>query len=306
MRIIKISLALAVLGIISYFVINSLGGAPEKDKVAPPENTFINQIENEIKILSELPDNKFCKVKYNEVKYYIDDHYRNQRLGKDNFQNDQWKEILSKKLYFTYTDKFIKQAYAVFNKTEWKIQDIAFIRSECKIMRESKFLEKKSLLDNSFVKIQQILSKYDEINNFVKPGNGFIYNETSLKSRFPFSDLKNEISQIDIYKKNKLENDYVNNCKRLHDDLDSLKKKLINSYLIYLENKISQWIGKYSQYDFNTFNEYQSIIFNPLKEELEEFENNCEYNNYSYDYNRYTALSSKLNADRTDAYKYIK
>ena len=160
MRIVKISLAIAVIGIISFFVIQSLGGSPKIDKVAPPGNPFTQKIEQEIKSLGNLPENKFCNVKYNEVKYYIDDYYKSQLLGKNKYENNQWKEILSKNLYSVYSSKFIKQSYYVFNNSEWNIQSIAFIRSECIELKKFKYLDKNGGLFNSYAKIQQVLAKY--------------------------------------------------------------------------------------------------------------------------------------------------
>lgn len=303
MKIIKISLAIAVVGILSFFVIKSLGDIPEIDKVPPSNNTFIVRIENEISNLSTLPENKFYKIKYNEVKFYIDDYYKDKLLGKNKFENDEWKEILSKKLYSVYTSKFIKQAYNVFNKTEWKINDLSFIRSECNTLRKSKFLEKGTPDDKSFSKIQQILAKYDEINNFIATSKYFSFSDTSLRSKFPFSDLKVKIARIDSYKRNNLENNYVNNCVRLHSELTANKKSLIDSYLTYLDTKIHKWTGKYKQFQLTSFNEYQSIIYDPLKKELEDFKTNC--TNYTYDNNRYNTISNRLNSDRREAYLNI-
>jgi hypothetical protein len=304
MRIIKICLALAVIGLISYLVFNSLSGSPEKEEVPPSNNTQIAEIDAKIKKLGNLSNDKFSKETHEEIKYLISEYHKNKLLGKDTYQNDQWKQLLSKDLYFIYTDKFISQAYFVLNGTEWKTDNLNFIRKETNSLRSSVFIEKNSSLDNSLVKIQQIQSKYDEINNFIKSSRGFYYSDYTLKSRFPFSDLKSEISKVEIYK-SKQQGEYLKNCKRLQNDLDDLKKKLINSYLIYLENKIGQWVGKYKQYDFNSFNEYQTIIYNPLRQELSDFEEKCRGNNFSFDSNSYSVLLSNLNKDRTEAYKFI-
>jgi hypothetical protein len=300
MKIIKISLAIIVVGILSYFLIKSMGDIPEIDKIPPSNNTFIVRIENEISNLSALPDNKFCKDKYDEVKYYIDDYYKDKLLGKNKFENDEWKEILSKKLYSVYTAKFIKQTYNVFNKTEWKINDLSFIRNECNTLRKSKFLEKGTPDDKSFSKIQQILAKYDEINNFIATSKYISFSDYKLTADFPFSNLKVKIARMDNYKRNRLDNNYVNNCARLHSELNTNKKKLIDSYLTYLDTKIYKWTGKYKQFQLTSFNEYQSIIYDPLKKELEDFKTNC--NNYTYDKERYKTISNKLINDRREAY----
>lgn len=307
MKSVKIILAAVVIGLIAFFVNKSLVDPLEKPQVALAENQFRKNIAEEIIALSNLPDNKFSKAIYNGVQSLIEDFYKPQpphypygRLGNTQLQNDQWKENYSKNLYAAYADKFIKQAFYVFNNSEWQINNLAFIRSECQLLRNSQFLERGSTVDNSFSKIQQILAKYDEINNFIATSKYYSFSETSLRSEFPFSDIKVKITRIDTYIRDKLENKYVNNCTRLYSELTANKKKLIDSYLTYLDTKIYKWTGKYKQ--FNSFNEYQSIIYNPLKKELQDFKTNCNNNNYAYDNNRYINISNRLNADRKDAY----
>jgi hypothetical protein len=301
MRIVKISLAIAVIGIISFFVIQSLGGSPKIDKVAPPGNPFTQKIEQEIKSLGNLPENKFCNVKYNEVKYYIDDYYKSQLLGKNKYENNQWKEILSKNLYSVYSSKFIKQSYYVFNNSEWNIQSIAFIRSECITLRKSEFLEKGSPIDNSYSKIQLILSKYDEINNFVASCKGFSYSDYSLNSTYPLLNIKQKIARVALYKKNKLENDFVNNCVRIHNQLNEIQQSLFNSHYKYLLNKFRNWQELYSQY--NSFNEYRSILFMPLKRELDLMDNTIYL---ASDFkNKHDNLEDILQTDSRNAYNHF-
>ena len=107
--------------------------------------------------------------------------------------------------------------------------------------------------------------------------------------------------RLDAYKRNNLDNIYVNKSERLHRALDSNKNNLINTYLTYLENKIAKWMGTFERFPFTSFNEYRNIIYTPLKKELDEFKNNCYDNNYSYDINRYKALEGTLEADGLEA-----
>lgn len=309
MKAVKIILAIAVVGFIAFFVINSLEGTPTKPTVILAENQFRKKIESEITALSNLPNTKFCKDSYNGVNSLIDDYYKPHppqypygRLGKTQLENDQWKENYSKNLYSAYAAKFIDQADYVFIYSNWQTSDLSFIRSESNTLKKSQFLEKNSPVDKSFSKIQQILLKYDEINSFIATSRYFSFSDTSLRSTFPFSDIEVKIARIDSYKRNRLENNYVNNCVRLHSELTANKKSLIDSYLTYLDTKINRWTGKYKQFQFNSFNSYQDIIYNPLKKELEDFKTNCNNNNYTYDNNRYIEISNKLNADRKEAY----
>jgi hypothetical protein len=309
MKSVKIILAVLVVGFIAFFVINSLEDTPEKAKVAAAGNQFRENIEKEITALRKLPNTKFSKDSYNGIKSLIDDYYKPHppqhpygRLGKSQLENDQWKENFSKNLYSAYAVKFIDQADYVFIYSNWQNTDLSFIRNECKILRGSQYLDSKSPVNKSLIEIQQILAKYDEINNFITTSKYFSFSNTSLPSEFPFSDIKVKIARIDTYKRNNLENKYVNNCARLHNELNTNKNRLIDSYLTYLDTKIYKWTGKYKQFQFTSFNEYQSIIYDPLKKELEDFKINCNNNNYTYDNNRYMNISNRLNADRKEAY----
>jgi hypothetical protein len=312
MKSVKIILAVVVIGLIAFFVNKSLVDPLEKPQVALAENQFRKNIAEEIIALSNLPDNKLSKATYNGVQSLIEDLYKPHppqypygRLGNTQLENDQWKENYSKNLYVAYADKFIKQAFYVFNNSEWQINNLAFIRSECQLLRKSQFLEIGSPVDKSFSKIQQILGKYDELNDFIATSRNFSTPNNSLSSNFPFSDLEIKISRIDTYKKNNLDNVYVNKCARLHLGLDNNKKHLINTYLNYLDRKIVNWTGKYKQFEFTSFNEYKNIIYNPLKKELDDFKTNCNNNNYTYDNNRYISISNRLNSDRKEAYLNI-
>lgn len=301
MKIVKISLAIAVIGIISFFIIKSLGGSPKIDKVAPASNPFTQKIEQEIKSLSNLPENKFCNVKYNEVKYYIDDYYKSQLLGNNKYENNQWKEILLKNLYSVYSSKFIKQSYYVFDKTEWNILSVEFIRIECMKLKKSEFLEKGSPIDNSYSKIQLILNKYDEINNFIASCKAFSYSEYSLNSKYPLSNIKQKIVRVKLYKNKNLENKYVNNCIRIHKELNEIQQFLFNSHYKYLLNKFRNWEELYSQY--NSFNEYRSVLFIPLRKELDLLDNTI-YNARDYKI-KYDNLENILQTDSRNAYNHF-
>lgn len=306
MRIVKISLAIAVIGIISFFVFQSLEGSPKIDEVAPPDNAFINKIEQEIKILSTLPENKFCNAKYNEVKFYIDDYYKSLLLGKNKYENNKWKEILSKKLYSVYSSQFIKQSYYVFNKSEWNIQSISFIRSECNKLRKSEFLEKGSPIDGSYSKIQLILSKYDEINNFINVCNGFSYSDYGLDSSFPVNNVKEKISKAAAYKKNKLFDIYVNNCSRLHAELNKIQVNLLIKHFNYLKNKFelkieNNYNKEYKQY--KSFNIYRSLFNIPAMSELSLMDKKT-YNVILFD-SKYIELKNMIDNDYRNAYNKI-
>jgi len=300
MKALKISLAVIAVTAIAVGIYMWIAGINPPPPPPPADNQFTKRIEQEIDSLGKLPDSKFCKDFYKEVEYHIEDYYKSGRLGKNQSENDQWKENLSKNLYSAYADKFIKQAFYVFLGSEWKSEDLQSIRSEYQTLRKSSFLKRGSPVDNKFTEIQNIFSKYDEIAGFISVCKGFSYLSSGLTDRFPVSDVQDKISRAAAYRNNRLENGYVNNCTRLHDGLREIPQALFQAHVSYLNNKITQWSGLYSNYP--TFNDYNKELGQPIQSEIDALDNDI-YNVVNFD-SEYKNLSDKWNADKKAAGKH--
>jgi len=307
LKAIKISLAVIVLGVIAVYVIGSLVTTNKLGKISTPKNQFTTRIEKDINALSNFLDNKFHKMEYDNINLLIDDYYKPHppqypygRLGNTQSENDQWNENLTKNLYSAYVDKFISQAFFVFRGSEWRIDDLNFIRSEYQTLRNSKLLEKGSPVDKKFVEIQTVFSKYDEIAGFILACNGFTYSASGLSDRFPTSQVQGRISQAAAFQNDHLGNEYVNNCLRLHNGLKEIQNTLFRAHVRYLDNKVSQWSGLYSNY--NSQSDYVNNLYKPLKSEIEALDNGT-YNVVNLD-TEYKRLSDKWTADNTKAYTY--
>lgn len=300
MKALKISLAAIVVFAIAFYTIWSLVAITKPKEISIPKNLFTDRIEKEIDALSKLPDSKFCNDFYKEVKYHIESYYSEKRLGKTSSENDQWKENLIKNLYSTYADKFINQTLYVFKGSEWKIEDLQFIRSEYQTIRKSKLLETGSPVDKKFTEIQTVFSKYDEIASFISTSKGFSYTASGLSDRFPISEVIGKILRMAAYQNNHLENEYVNNCTRLHTGLKEIPQTLFKAHVRYLENKVSQWSDLYSNY--NSQSDYVNNLYKPLKNEIIALDND-NYNVANFDY-EYKRLTDKWSADNTKAYTY--
>ncbi len=301
MKTIKISLAVIVLAAITFFVIRSFVTTEMVDEIKQSGNPFVDKIQQKIKALQQKPENKFCKEYYNEVAYQIDDFYKNSRLGKSKLENNQWKENLSKQLYAAYTQKFINQAFFVFNGSEWTNSDLQFISSECQILQRSPMLERNSPIDQKFNEILLILNKYDEITNFISSCKVFSFNHTEFEFQFPFNDIKNKISAANSYKNNRLGNSYVNNCNRLHSELKNIPQILFLSHVRYLNNMINFWSNQYRQY--STQKAYVSGIYIPVKRLIDELDNDI-YNSSEFNI-EYSRLESNWDRDAKNAYNYF-
>jgi hypothetical protein len=301
MKSIKIGLAVIVVAAIAFFVNRSFIKIDKVGEIQQSGNTFVNKIQQEIKILQQKPDMVFSKDYYNEIAYHIDDYYKQGRLGKNALENDQWKENLSKQLYAAYTDKFIKQAYYVFNRSNWASNDLNFIRSESRSLQNSPMLERDSPINQKFNEIKTILNKYDEITAFISTSKGFSYSQTGLDLQFPIDDVKNKIIKARSYLNNRLENSYVNNCSHLHNELKLIPKVLFNSHVRYLDNLITSWSNMFTNY--NTQRAYVDGLYSPLENKINALDNDI-YKVSDFD-NEYTRLIQKWQADGTKAYNYF-
>ena len=97
MKTIKISLAIVVIGIIGYFVANSIIDVGNPPLPPPVVNEFTKIIDEGISDLQKMPVTNFkdLKAAYQDVLYDIDNYHSEKRLGKNQVENDQSKERLS-------------------------------------------------------------------------------------------------------------------------------------------------------------------------------------------------------------------
>jgi hypothetical protein len=301
MKALKISLAVIVAVAIGAGIFFWIQNLEDKGTVKAPENQFTRKIEQEIDQLKAKPDTEFCYDFYKEVTYHINDFYKQKRFGNNQSENDQWKENLEKNLYSAYAEKFIAQAFVIFRGSEWKSEDLKFIRSEEKTLRESNLLESGSPVAQKFKQIQIIFNKYNEITVFISSCKSFGYSGTTLSDRFPIADVKSKILRATTLRNNRLDNEFVNNCTRLHDGLKEIPQSLFRTHVSYLDSKITYWSEMYSNY--NSQKEYKELLFDKLKAEVDILNDNT-YNvgNLRSEYNR---LINKLNADSQRAYDYF-
>ncbi|MDR1581732.1 MAG: hypothetical protein LBS55_00470 [Prevotellaceae bacterium] len=300
MKALKISLAVIVVAAIAAGVYMWIGGANPLAPLNPDENQFIKRIEQEIEQLKQKPENRFCQDFYREIAYHIDDYYRSNRFGNNQSENNQWKDIFSKKLYSAYVEKFITQAFYVFRGAEWKQESLQFIRSEYQELRRSRLLERGSPVDRKFTEIQTVFSKYDEITGFISTCNGFSYSSENLADQFPIVNVKSKISRATTYLKNRLENEYVNHCTRLHDGLQKIPQVLFSEHVRYLDSKINQWSDLYPNY--NSHSDYVNNLYKLLSKEIRVLDNDI-YNVPNFDH-EYQRLSNKWSADNQKAYNH--
>jgi hypothetical protein len=317
MKVLKISLVVIVLSAIAVGIYQWSGKkpiGPGEDQPIEPieqeidsigENQFIKKIKQEIDSIGKLPDNKFCKDFYKEVAYHIDDYHKENRLGQNQSENDQWKDILSIKLDTAYIAKFIRQTLDVFGGSEWKNEDLIFIHSECDSLRNSKWLETGSPADRKLTEIQTVISNYKEIDKFISSCKSFSYpgsdSDSDLDDRFPVDNVKGKILRAASYLNNCLKNEYLNNCTRLHDGLEEIPQALFQAHVRYLDEKIKKWSGWYI--DYNSHSDYANNLYKRLRSEIEALDKKI-YPVSNFDEKRENLLK-KWSKDNEKAYNYF-
>jgi hypothetical protein len=304
MKALKISLAIIVVTAVTFFVIRSLIPTPPPPPPPPPENQAIEQIEREINLLKTKPDSEFCKDFYNRIAFHIDSDFEEGRLGEspsDISGNRQNKESLMSDLYYAYANKFIHQAFYVFSHLGWRIEDLNFIRNEYQTLRKSNLLEKGSLEDNKFTEIQNILSKYDEIDHFIFACKRVSCSSFSISNHFPISDVRSKVSQAATYRNNLLRNEYFKHCTRLLNELENVPQILFNEHVRYLNRKINEWSGFYP--NFNSHSDYVNILNQPLSREITALNNNI-YNNVTNFASERQRLLDRWSEDNRRAYNH--
>ncbi|MBK8855698.1 MAG: hypothetical protein IPN10_16735 [Saprospiraceae bacterium] len=133
----------------------------------------------------------------------------------------------------TYTEKFIKQANSVFSGAEWNEKNIRFIQAEKNELKGSPLLSAESPVDNELKSIQKVLDKYNEVVSFISACKSFNYSNTELAVRFPVDEVQSKISRANSLRQNHLENSFVDNCTRLHDDLKEIPQSFFRAHIAY-------------------------------------------------------------------------
>src|SRR5690554_6820671 len=148
MKAVKISLVVIVVAAIVFFAFRSCENIDNPDAPKPPKNTECNDSEEILKYIDELkkrPTDKFCKGFYKDtIVYYIQDNFDTKRFSDNPSYNEDCKNNFSKQAYSAYAEKFISQAFYVFNNSEWESNDLSFIRSEYRSLQSSSLLERGS------------------------------------------------------------------------------------------------------------------------------------------------------------------
>jgi hypothetical protein len=306
MKFLKIVLAiLAIIGIVLaiYFGYTK---TTEVDSTDLPENQFTRRVSQEIKDISNQPDNRFCKDTYDLVKYHIDDYASMNRLGAsltDSVGNQQNQQFLLKTLYSAYADKFIVQADYVFRGNVWSGADLNFIKAEDNRLRsygrQQGYLQTGSSVDKDFSRIIRTVDSYSSEVAFINECNSFSFNNRDLESRFPIdkaqaiiSDSKSHLSSLGV----------VKNSDLVREGLSKIPDKVLSVHVSYLNGKINLWKDMYMYYA--TLAAYRTNLYDKLKTEISQLDNSM-YSGLNASSQK-SRLLNTLEADNSAAAAYFR
>jgi len=308
MKTLKIILAIAVVAALGYFVWQWLNPPPPPPPPPPPTtNVYVQRVEKEIDSLKTKSVQTFCKDFYTNIQYRIQDYYNDGLLGNGKTtDNDQWKDILSERLYSVYTDKFIAQAFHVFNGSNWESSKLDFIDEETNLLQKSVYLKAGSDTGR-FTEIHTILNKYREISRFIQDAHNYINN-----GYFDLARSKSYLSSAKRYITNNLDNVYVNNNTRLRGDLQALPGKAYTKHLNNLNTRMNQNRNRYRTVTFTgstwaeKTSQYRERFWEPVNDQITELENEEHIYSVSSFQANIRSLKNRWNTELNDAIAYFR
>ena len=234
----------------------------------PPDNPFVCKTENSIDSLSHYSEIAFCNTLYRDIKAEIRSYSRNNKI-------DSTDEVyLLKNLDYNYFDKFIFQAFQVFDDSEWDDDKRQIIASEATALKHSPYLESGSVVSKKLDEIQAIIRKYNEVSAFIGELNNYLD-----YSPFNLDNSRNYVTNAADWERRGFDNRYVNNITKFHNSLHSVPSRAYSKHLNYVKSKVNANRGRYRTGSFSGNNwaqqaaDYRDRIFDPIVNELIQFQN---------------------------------
>lgn len=270
MKAVKFLLVILVVAGLGYLAVSFLGPEPKPvDNIDGIiiENKYVADIEAMIEKLINKPASEFCVDYYEEIANKIDYCCERKHFDKkDEKHNASIAERERQRLFTAYISLFVKQSYYVFNGSEWNVNKIKAIKKMTADMKKSKFMERGADADLRLDSINYILKKYDAATSFYYRCSNFSYNYYVLDSLYPVNSVQYMLNKANDYETNGFGNDYVNNCKRLKQQIDEIPQILFKKHYKYYNNKIDSLCTKFADYD--DLRHYKDNLFDPMKSQF--------------------------------------
>lgn len=270
MKAIKISLTILVVGLIGYFVYQSIenkGGPSDRGDVALPENVYTQRINREIDSLKTFSDTIFAKHYYSDVLNRIDLFHKSEKLNKDNAEfNDKHKEQLSKSLLSAYIKQFNKYAIYQFNQDGWSSAELSLNRNEINAIKRSPILSEGNEVETELKTPIEVIEKYDEINSFISTTYSVSGNINDINNGISLNDVKSKVHKARQYLSNDLDNKYVNKNTDLKHRLNQVPNNILSAQLSFFNKKVDKHGPTYK--DFPNSKAFTDKVYKPISKQL--------------------------------------
>jgi outer membrane biosynthesis protein TonB len=265
-------------------------------------NRYVEQMQQDISTIRNYSELEFCSDLYKNAIDNISEYSTKKILGQNNDTNRQMQRALSEELYNAYAGTFVKQAFYFFNNSDWGMDSLQFVNDETSALAKSDFLERGSRVADNLNEIIEILQRYNEIAEFIASVREHAHSDVQYKSintKYPVSADQSFIAKAETFESNNLGNQYLNQCRRIHDALHGIPDNLYSRRMRYLENKVSYFSNQYDA--FNTYNEYNSKLGSKIDSELSAVSSSISIYGLSQPDDNWEEIKKKWDIDKSKA-----
>lgn len=301
---IKIALAIVAMGVVGFLACKFIGEKMD-DVVEKPSfdpTTFTKKLDVRIDSLKNMPEYSFCRDLYDLTMHDITFYDSQNVLDPEDRSNDSVVAVYYKKtLLVAYCNKFCAQTKFVFEKTNWKKENIDFIRKETDNIINTEYMTSGTCY-NKLAEIKSVLKERDNIMNFIKKCG---YPETSGDVGVHY-DQDND-SRLISKAKNYLDGNGLNHKEILNDSkikkgLETVNVVTCYRHFNYLKRKVEFWSKKYSEFDRQL--DYSNIIYTPLAAQVNAVDNVIYHIDQDDFYQKYNEIKRNLDTNNDKAYYY--
>lgn len=283
LKITIVAIAIIGVGMLSFKLYSEK--TEELTQVKLTDNTFIDNIKQQIDAIKNSPEDTFCRDKYKETVYLINQYKKGNKITQQESDN------LRKETEYAYHNKFIEEANYVFSQASWSSDDMGFIKTELLFLGASTYITNKESLHP----LNQILVEYKEIKSFLAKIKTYsAYNPTPKPSDL-FDSYAVETYIKKALKMSKTPSKIKNNW-NLMNGLKNVKSLMLSKHLNFLKKKLSIINSvdctKYDDY-LQIYNKFALPIYNDINkfEDTANARYGCETSKW---YNTTTSISNSV------------
>lgn len=169
---------LVLLGV--WFGYNQLAPPPPPPPL--PSSPMVNYYKSRIDSIRDFSGSTFCVKLFADTYSHLENCRADKNLGVDNDENERTYAILRSDLCAAYSQKFLEQSKEIVNGTVWNRSDMNVIKDELDHLLGMNAFDAESAVSSGVFNIQNIVSEYFQIQNFISVCNSYYFPNTSLNS----------------------------------------------------------------------------------------------------------------------------